>query len=290
MGGCNKGNNISNAINKLKKMFKTGKKKFAIYFSFFIALAGSGMLLIGGIGLYGFAILIALCAALILYYIDDLKVHTEKQMHIERWVQEKNIEAWLSIREQISFQMPLKQLSGYAAAPDFANYLLSLVLTKKPQKIVELGCGFSTLVMAKALQKLKSTGHIYSYEADEKYIAQCKQQLQEEGVIEFVTIIYAPYKIIKLQNKQWNWYAIENENSDIDMLIIDGPPKSLGALSRYPALPFFLPKMSAQFLICADDAARDDLQHIAELWKNEFQQIKIQYHPLTRGCFEITER
>jgi hypothetical protein len=69
------------------------------------------------------------------------------------------------------------------------------------------------------------------------------------------------------------WYdlsALDDIVGPIDLLIVDGPPQSVGALARYPAVPSLIDRLAAGALVILDDAQRDAEAEAVERWIAEF--------------------
>lgn len=67
---------------------------------------------------------------------------------------------------------------GFAASPDMLVMLAEHILTHKPQHIVELGSGVSTLVIARCLQ-MNGSGHLISIDQDDKHMAITQKRLAD---------------------------------------------------------------------------------------------------------------
>jgi hypothetical protein len=56
---------------------------------------------------------------------------------------------------------------------------------------------------------------------------------------------------------------------------VDGPAARTGVHRRYPAFPYFAPKMASGGIIMLDDYHRDDEQEIVARWKEERPGIEV---------------
>ena len=65
------------------------------------------------------------------------------------------VESLLSIYSQLKFQASIPTTRGMAASPDFLKLIMETIISNKPELIVELGSGTSTIIAAKTLEKLK---------------------------------------------------------------------------------------------------------------------------------------
>ena len=76
--------------------------------------------------------------------------------------------------------------------------------------------------------------------------------------------------------------------SKIDMLVIDGPPVSVGPLARYPVGPNLFPRLSAGATVFLDDTEREDEKRIVERWMQEFTCLRRHDHDCEKGCISLT--
>ncbi|MEZ5013044.1 MAG: class I SAM-dependent methyltransferase [Chitinophagales bacterium] len=267
-----------------------GKKAF-LEAALVFALCGlSGILLeqyLPGYGIYLFlfAAVLYLSRMIFLYYFD---LHTQQKE--KAWEILKAQEAWQSIYAQLHFSGPLPATSSFSIAPDFAQYLMRHIYIHKPKKIMELGCGFSTLISAQCMKEFGINGHIYSYEGDAHFMEECAQWLQQLGLSAHVTLTHAPYSEQEIDGNKRPYYILENMPQDVDLIVVDGPPKVLTALSRYPAMHFCSQCISADGSIICDDAARDDMRTTMKLWETAFPAFTYTYIALVRGALLIRKK
>ncbi len=104
-----------------------------------------------------------------------------------------------------------------------------------------------------------------------------KERLADEGLEDRVTFVYAPLTECKHAKNGLKWYdedAINAQTSSVshfDMVLVDGPMafrKSI-SLSRYPAVPYLLPRLADQYAVFLDDSNRSGEKQIAQWWKAE---------------------
>ena len=68
---------------------------------------------------------------------------------------------------------------------------------------------------------------------------------------------------------QWfQWYEVDafRDLNEIDLLLVDGPPGSLGETARYPALHVLESRLAPNAVVILDDADRPDEQGIVRRW------------------------
>lgn len=201
------------------------------------------------------------------------------------------IEALLHIQKFIQWRQPLPAMREWAVSPDFAILLASEIIRCKPETIVELGCGTSTLISGYCLEKL-GRGRVFSLEHERKYAGACRENVKAHGLEAFATVCDAPLCDIDLGGKTWKYYDLSSLRnvSPIDVLVVDGPPWSVGRLARYPALPLFYNQLGEAAVILVDDADRADDRAIIERWIAEHPDLECTFLDLEKGAAVLRRR
>ena len=124
------------------------------------------------------------------------------------------------------------------------------IVVNDRRRIVELGSGVSTVLLARLLAQRPPPGGFLmaAVEHDALWARWVREQLDREGIGTDVTIVRAPLVAHPRADRGLRWYdeaALANglrealRADPIDLLLVDGPPAhapGLG-LARYPALP-----------------------------------------------------
>jgi len=175
-------------------------------------------------------------------------------------------------------EAPLSLMKGYAMAPESSFVYLSLLTEKKPENILDIGSGISTILAGYAVKKL-SRGHVWSLEHHKEYYEQTSRMVRQHHLESYVTLIHAPLISVDISGESWKWYDLSLLPAQrvFDFVLVDGPPGSLQKLARYPALPMLLGRMTEHSMLMLDDAIRPDEKGILERWANEFPEWK--HHP-----------
>ncbi len=181
-----------------------------------------------------------------------------------------------------------KSLPGtrdWAASPDFLTELMRHALSAKPRTVVECSSGTSTVVLARCMQ-MNGGGKVYSLEHDPVYAQQTRDHLARHGLSEFAEVIDAPLKAQSFDGATWTWYATDGLPAalQIDMIAIDGPPKTTGPQARYPAGPALFPKLAQRAAVFLDDADRPDETAILQRWAREFPALAQSKRFCEKGC------
>ena len=125
-----------------------------------------------------------------------------------------------------------------AASPDFLKLIMETIISNKPELIVELGSGTSTIIAAKTLEKLKS-GFLLSIDNDAKFAEQTHHRITLETLEKYSKVITSELKDITVNGESYNWYDtsfLEKIDRKIELLIVDGPPRIINKNARYPAI------------------------------------------------------
>jgi predicted O-methyltransferase YrrM len=203
----------------------------------------------------------------------------------------QQLEAFITINKLLEIRHPLPPMRGWAASPDFLVLVLGEILARKPNLVVELGSGVSTLINAYALEKL-GNGKLISLDHDSEFLQKTQRQIDLHGLNDVVQAVHAPLTKINLNGADWQWYDLASADitSPVDILVVDGPPGDLQARSRYPALPLFAEQLSSDAAVFLDDVARSDEQAIVQEWAMQYPEFSRELVNCEKGAaiFRLT--
>jgi hypothetical protein len=136
---------------------------------------------------------------------------------------------------------PLAFGGDFALTADAAAVLARQVAVRRPNVVVELGSGVSTVLVGKLLQD-QGHGRIYSLDHDAAWAEETRKLVRAAGLQDQAEVLDAPLRRQGVDGENFLWYEIPGKVKDlaqIDLLIVDGPPQATdpGGLPRYPALP-----------------------------------------------------
>jgi hypothetical protein len=182
---------------------------------------------------------------------------------------------------------PIPFGGGWALTPDAAAILAREVAIRRPNIIVELGSGVSTLMVGRLLQQMGS-GRLISLDHDPDWAAETRRHISASGLQDYVEVIDAPLNKQHFDGKDYDWYRVPEQLrqiGQIDMLTVDGPPQvaDTAVLSRYPALPAFAAQLSGQAMVYIDDAKRITEQEMVRQWLQRFPGWKSRMHDTIPG-------
>ncbi|MFP4228401.1 MAG: class I SAM-dependent methyltransferase [Salinivenus sp.] len=188
----------------------------------------------------------------------------------------EHVQSLLHLTELLDIRAPIPALTGWAASPQLACTLVSLVREHAPEVVVELGSGSSTVVLGYAVEQ-QGRGHVIALDHDPSYGEQTRATLARHGLSEWAEVRHAPLQDVALEGESWPWYAPTalDDQPAIDMVLVDGPPHELRSRARYPALPMLADRLSDTAVVVLDDVYREDEAAIAEAWSEQFPDFEL---------------
>jgi predicted O-methyltransferase YrrM len=178
-------------------------------------------------------------------------------------------------------------LGGWALDHEAAAVLAREVATGRPDTVVELGSGASTLVIGLQLRRT-GRGHLYSLEHDPEYAERTRRHVQALDLGAFVSVLDAPLVPYALGSHTYSWYEVPAAVAAldrVDLLLVDGPPQATDrdGTPRYPALPVLGAKLGPGSVAIVDDAGRDPEQRMLERWRSERPDLSQEVIPTRHG-------
>ncbi len=172
----------------------------------------------------------------------------------------------------------LPHLGSWKADTWFLWRIVEAIEKLRPREVVELGCGASTLVLAKALE-LNGGGHLTSYDQHPDFVEATGRWLETHGL--GATMRHAP---IVEDPSSWShsWYELSGLPAEIDLLVIDGPPWTLNPFVRGRAETLF-DRVRPGGVVLLDDAARPGERVVAARWKREWPDFSFMLLPGAKG-------
>ena len=201
----------------------------------------------------------------------------------------RQIESLLSLFATLKPDLPLPPMRDHSASPDFLRHAVSLVLSRKPATVMELGSGASTIVIAYCLKRLGS-GRIVSVDHEARFAGITAGLIEEHGLQDFATVLHLPLSPVMIEGREYLWYSMNDFElkAPIDCLVIDGPPYHVHPLARYPAIPLLLDRLAPEAAILLDDALRPEEKRIARMWQSEFPEFTFAKLEAEKGALLVT--
>jgi hypothetical protein len=122
-------------------------------------------------------------------------------------------------------------------------------------------------------------GKITSYDHDEMYGKITESRLDEHSLSNFAKVITSPLITLNIDGNSYTWYDVNLDNleSKVDILVVDGPPEKTQKHARYPALPYFYEHLSDKAVVILDDAGRPEEKEIVEMWLKKYPEFTHEY-------------
>lgn len=175
---------------------------------------------------------------------------------------------------------------NWSVAPDVAAILLAEVKRHSPATVVELGSGWSTVLLAAALSDVEGA-HVISIDEDAGWLERTREVLEERGLGRVCRLLHGPVRPATLTEQRFDWYDIELPLTPrpIDLLFVDGPanPPAGGGRRRYPALPVLDQFLAPDAVVIVDDANRDGERQMVDRWSTELRW-DVEWLVAERGC------
>ncbi len=194
-----------------------------------------------------------------------------RQIGEQQFTEFRQSEALSALYNTLDIQQPLPQTRHTAASPDFLHLLANEIFRIKPEIIVEVGSGTSTLIAAYCLKKI-GRGKIVSLDHLEKYADITLQTVKSHGLGDYAEVLHTPLKTYDIDGGSYQWYddAKLAAVSRIDLLIVDGPPQNVNAWARYPAIPLLKDRLQQHSVVLLDDGGRPDETAIVASWRQRY--------------------
>lgn len=191
------------------------------------------------------------------------------------------------LEKTLDMHQKLPLMRGWAGSPDFMLHLARQTLSQRPKVVAECSSGVSTLVLARCMQ-MNGEGHVYSLEHETEFAEKTRILLNEHGLGAWATVVDAPL-VVGAEGTPWyDVTAIPAAMKEIELLVVDGPPQTVGPLARYPALPRLLHRMAPAFSVFADDAARPDEREMVVRWQRDIPGLKLTELRAEKGLTMLT--
>ncbi|WP_162606163.1 class I SAM-dependent methyltransferase [Jiangella asiatica] len=189
-------------------------------------------------------------------------------------------EALIQLYEWVRPRCAMPSLGGWALDPTGVLTLLEIVRRRQPGLVVELGSGTSTIWLGYALEQLGS-GRLVTIDHDERFAEQTRTHVRTHGLEELVEVRVAPLVDADLPGHATRWYdhTVMADLTDIDLLVIDGPPRSTGSMARYPAAVRLRDQLGDGAVVALDDATRPDEREVVQRWREEIPELVVSAVP-----------
>lgn len=193
--------------------------------------------------------------------------HEAMRWHLGESVREST--AAMQLVKALDPRAPLPPMGDWAMPPSALLALLHHVRRERPDLVVELGSGTSTVLLGHAAAA--HGGRVVSFEHSAEFAEATRQQLADHGLDATCEVVVAPLVEQEVDGASVRWYdraAVDSALGDasIGLLVVDGPPELTGPLARHPALPVLADRLAPGALVVLDDVDRNGEQEILRRW------------------------
>lgn len=173
----------------------------------------------------------------------------------------------------------LPHLGSWKADTGLLRRIVDTIFEHRPETVVELGAGASTLVVAQALKMVGGPRRIISFDQHPDFVRAVRSWLADHDLS--ADVRHAP---LVAHDGQWSglWYDVFGLPDQIDLLLIDGPPWALGPTIREGAARLFS-RIPVGGIVILDDAARPGERLVARNWRRDWPQFDWTLLPGIKG-------
>ena len=200
------------------------------------------------------------------------------------WQHYRQSEFYAQLLRLLNLSAPIPSTRSWAASPDVLLTLLELSQTSKPARILDLGSGMSTLVLAKSAPQAT----IISIDNSAEFAGKTKKLLETHGVTN-VDLRVAP---LTPHRSGVEWYDLSKfeDISHIDLLFVDGPPGSKNLKARHPAIAECVAKLNPRAIVVIDDAGRDGEKDMAHEFAKALPNHSLEFLSHEKGTAVLLPR
>ena len=190
---------------------------------------------------------------------------------------------WVYFDRSLNPKVPFPRVGAWTVTTDFLVELSRILHAKKPQLVVELGSGLSTVVVGLTLKAIGS-GRLISVDHEREQADKSRGLLAQNELDDIASVRFAPLKPCDL-NDAIEWYDVAQleDLSGIDIVIVDGPPAEFHDAIRRPAFSYFWNRLSPGGLIIADDANRSGERAALREAQGSLPGAEIEYLSAEKG-------
>jgi predicted O-methyltransferase YrrM len=197
--------------------------------------------------------------------------------------------------EALAVLQPLRDgevypLNPATLSPENALTVCQEIIYGRPRRILELGSGSSTVLMARCLERLGGEERqIISLEHTDYWFADSQQKIQRAGLGGIATVLHAPLK--QFPDVPAPWYDIDvlpKDAGPFDLVLIDGPEGgSHHPLARYGAFPLLRDRLAPEAVLFFDDGLRDGEKEIIKRWLELDSRLEATFVPSYQGLWVL---
>jgi hypothetical protein len=156
----------------------------------------------------------------------------------------------------------------------------------RPRRILEVGSGYSTAILA--AYATQNDAEVVTLEHDADYFRVTRRALRQLGVDRCVDLRLAPLSPRWFGDRGPYWWYGVTLDGDFDFVFIDGPPKVLGRRGAFFALQGHL---RPNWRVWVDDGSRRHERQCVKLWDEEFSGLFVEMRSDIdgKGVFDLRD-
>ena len=167
-----------------------------------------------------------------------------------------------------------------AGSSDFLLLIARLILSERPEVVVEFGSGVSSFVIARCLE-INGAGRLISFDHSPSFAELTRRQLARQRLSADIRVV--PLRPARGPRQPGFWYDAGDLPDAIDLIIVDGPPASLHPETRSGAGPATFAKLRKGGMVLLDDACRPGERKIVSRWREDYPEIQFTHFDTLKG-------
>lgn len=180
----------------------------------------------------------------------------------------RQVQAVVNLAAMAPLRAGLPPLDGDDAAPDLAVELVDRLVVERPGLAVVAGGGAATVLLALAAREHGLDTRVVALDHDAGSAARTRDLLARHGVADRAEVRWAPLARTHVPDHLTPWYDEEAlaDLHDVGLLVVDGPPATVGPDARYPAVPLLRDRLAPRCTVLVDDVAGEAERAVVDRW------------------------
>ena len=132
----------------------------------------------------------------------------------------------------------------------------------------------------------------HDFDSAADFFSRSPKKICQEKLSDITRVVTAELKMHPINGQNYMWYEpsfVKEIKQNIDLLIIDGPPRIINKNARFPAIPLLKEYFTDDTVILLDDGRRKDEQNTVKLWLKELDKFNVDYFNTEKGTFKLSK-
>lgn len=178
-------------------------------------------------------------------------------------------------------------LNPATLCPENALTLCQEIIYRRPQRVLELGSGSSTVLVSRCLEYLGAEGRsLISLDHQEYWHKDTQNKIDRLGLGSIARVLHAP--LIKQGDLDTPWYdlsVLPDDAGPFDLVLVDGPEGK--GTARFGAFPQLRAHLAKDAVLLLDDGLRDGETEVVRLWKELEPGLRVDFVPSVNGLWRV---